>query len=279
MELEPALQTVDRLYDDPVFSVDAFDCRRCAGHPAADEFNERDEIVFPRAGVFVVESSLGRIVADPNHVVFFNHGDAFRIRHPIEGGDASTIVSVRSDALRSLLDAVDPAIADRETLFAAIGRPTSARVGLLHARLLSALRSNAATRLEIEERLTELIAAVFDPGATPRFEGQRRCDVVDRVQILLGERFAERLSLEEIGRRVYCSPFHLARLFRRQTGSSIHAYRTRLRLRAASERLADGGGDLTELALDLGFSSHSHFSTAFRREFGFNPSMVRKARF
>ena len=40
---------------------------------------------------------------------------------------------------------------------------------------------------------------------------------------------------------------------------------------------AEGTEDLTSLALDLGFSSHSHFSTAFRRQFGRPPSAMRRA--
>jgi AraC-like DNA-binding protein len=55
----------------------------------------------------------------------------------------------------------------------------------------------------------------------------------------------------------------------------LYRYLTRLRLRAALERLADGARDLTALALELGFSSHSHFADAFRREFGRTPSDVR----
>ena len=55
----------------------------------------------------------------------------------------------------------------------------------------------------------------------------------------------------------------------------IHRYLTQLRLRSSLERLADGANDLTALALELGFSSHSHFTDAFRREFGHAPSRDR----
>ncbi|MFA6441419.1 MAG: helix-turn-helix domain-containing protein, partial [Sterolibacterium sp.] len=43
----------------------------------------------------------------------------------------------------------------------------------------------------------------------------------------------------------------------------------------ALQRLADGADDLTALAIELGFSSHSHFAETFRREFGRTPSQVR----
>ncbi len=76
---------------------------------------------------------------------------------------------------------------------------------------------------------------------------------------------------------MHVSPFHLAHGFRARTGLGLHAYRTHLRLRAALERIADPALPLTELALDLGFASHSHFTDTFRRTFGRPPSAVRAA--
>jgi AraC-like DNA-binding protein len=49
-----------------------------------------------------------------------------------------------------------------------------------------------------------------------------------------------------------------------------------VRLRTSLERIAEPGADLTSIALDLGFSSHSHFTDVFRREFGSTPSEVRE---
>lgn len=51
----------------------------------------------------------------------------------------------------------------------------------------------------------------------------------------------------------------------------------RLRARAAAECLARGAQDLTALALDWGYTDHSHFTNAFRREWGVPPSRVRGA--
>jgi AraC-like DNA-binding protein len=75
---------------------------------------------------------------------------------------------------------------------------------------------------------------------------------------------------------VNASPFNFARIFQQQTGLPLHRYLTHLRLRAALERLPETD-DITTLALDLGFSSHSHFTDVFRREFGKTPSEYRKA--
>jgi AraC family transcriptional regulator len=96
--------------------------------------------------------------------------------------------------------------------------------------------------------------------------------------LVLAERFREDLSLEAIARAVYASPFHLARLFRKHAGLSLHQYRHRLRLREALLRVSDGEENLARLALDLGFSSHSHLSDSFREAFGEAPAEYRKLR-
>jgi AraC family transcriptional regulator len=106
---------------------------------------------------------------------------------------------------------------------------------------------------------------------------QAHRDLVDAARVVLARRFRDKLSLGGLARAVFSSPFHLARIFRRETGLSLHRQLTRLRLRHALEHLTDGKPDLTMLALDLGFSSHAHFRHAFRREFGSAPSRLRSS--
>jgi AraC-like DNA-binding protein len=100
---------------------------------------------------------------------------------------------------------------------------------------------------------------------------------VEATKTFLAARLTGNPSLAAVARAVHCSPYHLARLFREQVGMPIHQYGHRLRLTAALERLADGVADLTALALDLGFSSHSHFTHAFRRAFGAPPAGPRRS--
>ena len=86
---------------------------------------------------------------------------------------------------------------------------------------------------------------------------------------------AAKVTLGELAARLHTSAFHLARVFRAQTGFTLARYRQALRLRTALERLVSSSGDLTGLALELGFSSHSHFTASFTREYGVPPSAVR----
>ena len=68
---------------------------------------------------------------------------------------------------------------------------------------------------------------------------------------------------------------HLARVFRRHSGVSVHRTILTLRLRDSLDRLREASADIASIALDLGFSDHSHFTAAFRRAFGITPSRAR----
>ncbi len=83
-----------------------------------------------------------------------------------------------------------------------------------------------------------------------------------------------RLRVAEIARRLGCSVFHLSRTFRRVQGRTLTAYRAEVRLEQAIARLRhDPGADLTDVALACGYSSHSHFTAAFRKALGLTPSV------
>src|SRR5207247_8940199 len=103
-------------------------------------------------------------------------------------------------------------------------------------------------------------------------------ETVEAAKALIHRRLFDRWPLAGIAAEFGLSVFALCRLFRRHAGLPLHRYRRRLRLRESLRRLADGERHLTGLALDVGFSEHSHFTNAFRAEFGVPPSGFRSAR-
>jgi AraC family transcriptional regulator len=207
-----------------------------------------------------------------NHVVFFNAEEAFR-RAPFGAhGAHSHFITLHPQVAEEILHDVPAAPVARFPR--SVGR-LSSRTFL--AELLVRRRVVAgADPLEAEERLLALAAeAVLGafgaawraPGKPPRF--------VEDAKALVTARLTEHLTLPEIGSALNVSAYHLARTFRAHTGYSLHGYRLELRLRLAAELVADGATDLREVAARVGFSSHSHFTAAFRKLFGIPPSAVR----
>jgi AraC-like DNA-binding protein len=102
-----------------------------------------------------------------------------------------------------------------------------------------------------------------------RLAGER----VEKVIALLREKLTEPPPLEEIGRAVGCSPFHLSRTFSAETGMTIPQYTRQLRMERAAELLKSGKFNVTEAALEVGYSSLSHFSQVFHETFGCCPGL------
>jgi len=124
-----------------------------------------------------------------------------------------------------------------------------------------------------------LVAAYEHAGAKPkkrRSTSQDHAERAEAAKAYIAKHLGENISLAEIAAAANASPFNFARLFQQHTGMPVHRYLTRLRLRTSLERIAEPGADLTSIALDLGFSSHSHFTDVFRREFGRTPSELRE---
>ncbi len=261
---------------------------RCRPHDLGcgdDESVVVPSIAFVRAGVFRKHLAREDHVADVNHVVFFNPEEPYRVSHPLHGGDDCTSIRFAEGVLREALWVLDRRSVDQGILrfpVQVLSVPSDA--AFLLAALRRGLRNDGADGFAVEEACLALLDAITaalgqQHAAKPDRVGPATRIAhrtwTDRTRELLAAHYAEPLTLEDVARAVSCSPFHLVRVFRRHAGLPIHKYLNRLRLLLSLDRLAEGADDLTSLALDLGFSSHSHFSHAFRHEFKATPSAFR----
>ena len=100
---------------------------------------------------------------------------------------------------------------------------------------------------------------------------------VRRAVELMHAHMERELPLEELAAAAYLSPFHFARLFKKVTGASPHAYLAALRIERARTLLATTDASVTEIATRVGYSSSSHFTKAFRQSTGLTPRAFRAA--
>jgi AraC-like DNA-binding protein len=99
------------------------------------------------------------------------------------------------------------------------------------------------------------------------------CERVERARRIMTEQLREPPTLEELGRLVGCSPFYLSRCFSQEVGMTLQQFLRQVRLERAAELLRSGRCNVTEAALEVGYNSLSHFSTAFREMFGCCPGL------
>lgn len=109
--------------------------------------------------------------------------------------------------------------------------------------------------------------------ATRREYAARMNRVVDHIQAHL----TDPLDLEQLAAVACFSPFHFHRLFRAWMGETLQVHVHRLRLERAAKLLSfDHRKNITEIALDCGFSSPSTFARAFKQAYGLSASEWRK---
>jgi len=135
-----------------------------------------------------------------------------------------------------------------------------------------------AQRLWYGAKVRELMSEFFfaPPTDSELFcHRQQRAarDRVDTVIEVLKKDPAHPPSLEAIAREAGCSPFYLSRTFSKEMGQTIPQYLRQLRMEKAAALLRSGSFNVTEAALEVGYSSLSHFSAAFHQTFGCCPGL------
>jgi AraC family transcriptional regulator len=250
-------------------------CQGSCRQQSAVEFATATELVFPYRGVYVRHLGQDQAVAEANQVLVFNAAEGYRVSHPVPGGDASLSLAISEPQLREL--APRTFLRDSATLaFRRQRLRIDARAQALVALLRHSLRQNIAESLEAESVALTLVQRALGLRTTHAAGASvGRQLLVDRAKLVLMSDLARRWTLAEIAAEVRCSPVYLTQVFQQVEGLPLYRYQLRLRLARALDLLAQYD-DLTTLSLDLGFSSHSHFSAAFRAAYGRSPSEFRR---
>jgi AraC-like DNA-binding protein len=242
-------------------------------------------IVFSHASVHLTPSRGDAQVCTPNMVNLLDVGDCYERRPVSSEGAICDWIALSPSLLREIAAEVDPATADeRDVVFAEVMLPVSSDIFLAQRSFfLNVARDAGMPDLAVEENAVHLARRVVSeclvaakhtdaPARRGRYAARRIDERIDEVKQILALEYSEKLSVADIARRVHWSPGYLTRQFLACTGSTLHQYRQRLRLRVALAYLSESRLDGAATALQLGFASHSHFSAAFANEFGVTPT-------
>lgn len=266
---------VQPLLETAVVSVTDVWCPGGTPHRGEPETSTRTHLVFPYRGTYVRHLAESACVADAGQVLLFNAGETYRISHPHPGSDASLVLRIDEGLLREI--AAPGLLHPGEPLrFHAPRLALDARAQVLVALLRHALREGSAEALEGESLALVLAHRALGPRtAHAAGASLARQQLVERTKVVLAGDLSRRWTLAEIARAVGVSPVYLTQSFRQVEGVPLYRYHVRLRLARALDLLA-GQGDLSALAQDLGFSSHSHFAALFKQAYKRTPSEFRQ---
>jgi AraC-like DNA-binding protein len=266
------------VFDSPSVRMGTFRCP--VTHPEFETVGDIDtfHVCFPRSAVWLEQDGAAPFVADASRATLYNPHQAFR-RAPISAdGDQTDWVAIDDAMARDVVAQFSRADAESERPFRFEMAGVCQASYLAQRALFTDVAQGVADRLEVEERLVAILSGVFGaayaaaPSKRPVTTRTRK--LVEEARETILEALCENVGVADIAGRLGVSAFHLCRVFRASTGMTLHAYRRDMRLRAALGLVSGRRGQLSSLALQVGFSSHSHFTAAFRRAFGVSPAAI-----
>ena len=123
-------------------------------------------------------------------------------------------------------------------------------------------------------RLENYFLSLLEDGVRSPVEQVKSAELYSVAVSVMHRCLGDRLTAQEIARQCGMSISSLQKLFLRYTGMGMMRYYNNLRMQHARQML-ERGTAVKEVALLLGFEDQNYFSTAFRRHFGFPPSLAR----
>lgn len=231
-------------------------------------------MVFPRTWTSIQRRGRDPLCCGANRVLFYNAGETYRRIDSDGVGDRCDWFAFDAKVLREVMKRFD-SVRDSHSagFFPFPWGSVDRKTYFLQRRLVRYLQWDEVDRLWVEEAvltlLTRMLAARFEKR--PRFTAAGHRTLAEAAREKLTKRYRDDMSLSDLASTLHTSVYHLCRVFKAATGQTLHGFRTELRLRHALH-LLESPQDLTTIALDLGYSSLSHFSRAFKTAFGLAPS-------
>lgn len=270
-----------RFFDHPCVRIEGAAARAGRDCRTREALTPKLQIVLTLRGAFVYERGSSHSLLTANQALFIAPGDVSRDRFVDENPLDYMLVTPHLDAVGTIVG--ESAVAGLRKLARdtrVFGAP--ARLQHVASGLWNLCQRGVRDDIEVEEIAVELLTEIVRAASAPSLPaparrvrvGWGKTNLIGAAKELIGTG-RERWSLTGIAAQLQVSPAYLTDLFRRHEGVSIARYQRRLRLSRALLELPHTE-DIAALALDLGFSSHAHFSTAFRATYGETPSMYRR---
>ncbi|MBE7416505.1 MAG: helix-turn-helix transcriptional regulator [Ideonella sp.] len=286
MPAERSPATVNRtLFDSELLQIGYIEIRPRSSALGPWEAAARNVLALPLTGVFAQHEGSGRqAVVTPSHALLLSAGRPYRLSFPGAIGDRCLALRFTPEALARLAPQALAAEGFDDRAFAQHLLLPPALM-LARSRLWQRLAAGAVDPLEAEDHGVALLQATLGaarrpsrtgrPVRTARTAARRRRHVHDTLEAIAA-RPEHPWRLTELAALACMSPGHLAHVFRAEIGTTVYGYVLRARLAHALDAVLDSRRGLTEVALDAGFASHSHFTAKFRALFGCTPQALRQ---
>ena len=283
------MQIEDKIvYSSSLFHIGRFRCPSYAPVWREENCNGIYPIfVFPRVPVEIRQAGYDSVLATPNNVMLYNPLQPYTRRAVDPRGDHCEYIGINTSTIYAAQSAKtlegDPYQPPRP--FRRSHIPCTSQLYLAQRLLFKLASSSESTSsLELDSAFMNILPTLLDSvsrtGNDVESSAKRRSQSRNRELALAAQEYISRnhrrqISLEDVASYVDCSVYHLCRVFKQNTSHSVYSYIKKMRLLSSIEQVIETRIPFTQIALEFQFSSHSHFTNAFRKAFGLTPGQLR----
>lgn len=122
-------------------------------------------------------------------------------------------------------------------------------------------------KLKSIEELCIWIVKVLDRFTEAVYENRntKNVDIIRKVREFIWTNYKRKITLQDISRAAYLSPYYLSRIFKQETGSTILEYLTKVRIEEAKRLLENTSWSTTQIAFEVGYLDQSYFCKVFKK--------------
>ncbi len=109
------------------------------------------------------------------------------------------------------------------------------------------------------------------------FSENKKSTISKEIQTYFHEHFSEKISLEQIAKNLYLSPFYISKVFKEEIGETPINYLIKIRLENAKDLLLNRKNlSIKEISSIVGYEDAYHFSKSFKKYYGLSPAEYKK---
>lgn len=276
---------IHTLFQSDSYRILDFRCRCKECSKSAPEYSEVFSISFIRTGNFLFHVFRNSYDAFNGGILVTKPGYEHQVTHlHYSVPDECTIFEFTGEFYDQLKEAYTTGYFTNNDLHSILIN-TNAETEFLHHSILKRIGQRSASKLEIDTMVMELIPLVIAGLAAPKLPQKlnerikrNHLNTIERAKQYMAEHFTDDLSLFEVAKYSFVSPFHFSRLFKTFTSSSPHQYLLNMRLKKAELLLKNSSLPVSDICFSSGFNSTQYFVSAFRQKYNCPPSGLRESR-
>jgi two-component system response regulator YesN len=133
-------------------------------------------------------------------------------------------------------------------------------------------------KLKSIEELCIWIVKVLDRFTESVYENRniKNVDMIRKTREFIRANYKKKIKLIDISKAIYLSPYYLSHIFKKETGSTLLEYLTKVRIEEAKRLLESTPWNTTRISFEVGYSDQSYFCKVFKKSEGISASDYKK---